>query len=34
MLEKGKKALDWDNFVDAIFIGLSKALDTLNNDLQ
>ena len=33
MLEKWKKALDKGNFVDAIFMNLSKAFDTLNHDL-
>ena len=33
MLEKWKDALDKSNFVDAIFMGLSKDLDTLNHDL-
>ena len=33
MLEKWKEALDKSNFVDAIFMDLSKAFDTLNHDL-
>ena len=33
MLEKWKEALDKGYFVDAIFINLSKALDTLNHYL-
>ena len=33
MLEKWKEALDKGNFVDAIFMDLSKAFDTLNHDL-
>ena len=33
MLEKWKAALDKGNFVDAIFMDLSKAFDTLNHDL-
>ena len=33
MLEKWKEALDKGKFVDAIFIDLSKAFDTLNHDL-
>ena len=33
MLEKWKEALDKGNFVDAVFMDLSKALDTLKHDL-
>ena len=33
MLEKWKKVSDKGNFVDAIFMDFSKALDTLNHDL-
>ena len=33
MLEKWKEALDKGNLVDAIFMDLSKACDTLNHDL-
>ena len=33
MLEKWKEVLDNGNFVEAIFIDLSKAFDTLNHDL-
>ena len=33
MLEKWKEALDKGNFVDTIFMNLSKAFDTLNHDL-
>ena len=33
MIEKWKKALDKDNFVDSIFMGLSKVFSTLNHDL-
>ena len=33
MLEKWKEALHKSNFVDAIFMDLSKAFNTLNNDL-
>ena len=33
MSEKWKEALDKGNFVDAIFMDLSKAFDTLNHDL-
>ena len=33
MLEKWKEALDKNNFVDAIFVDLSKAFDTPNHDL-
>ena len=33
MLEKWKEALDKNNFVDAIFMDLSKAFDTPNHDL-
>ena len=33
MLEKWKEALDKGNFVDAIFMDLSKVFDTLNHDL-
>ena len=33
MLEKWKESLDKGNFVDAIFLDLSKAFDTLNHDL-
>ena len=32
MLEKWKEALDKGNFVDAIFMDLSKAFDILNHD--
>ena len=34
MLEKLKEASDKVNFLDAIFMDLSKAFDTLNQDLQ
>ena len=34
MLEKWKEVLDKGNFVDTIFMDLSKAFDTLNHDLQ
>ena len=33
MLEKWKEALEKGNFVDAIFMDVSKAFDTLNHDL-
>ena len=33
MLEKWKKALDKVNFVDAIFMDLSKASNTINYEL-
>ena len=33
MLEKLKEASDKVNFLDAIFMDLSKAFDTLNQDL-
>ena len=33
MLEKWKKALDKVNFVDAIFMDLSKAFNTINHEL-
>ena len=33
MLDKWKKALDEGNFVDTVFMDLSKAFDTLNHDL-
>ena len=33
MLEKWEKVLDKDNFIDAIFMDFSKAIDTLNHDL-
>ena len=33
MLENFKEALDRGNSVSAIFMGLSKAFDTLNHDL-
>ena len=33
MLEKWKEGLDKNNFVDAIFMDISKALDTLHHDL-
>ena len=33
MREKWKEALDKGNFVDVIFLDLSKAFDTLNPDL-
>ena len=33
LLEKLKEALNKDNFVDAIFMDLSKAFNTLNHDL-
>ena len=32
-MEKWKEALDKGNFLDAIFMDLSKVLDTLNYDL-
>ena len=33
MLEKWKKVSDKGNFVDAIFMDFSKAIDALNHDL-
>ena len=33
MLEKWKEGLDKSNFVDAVFMDLSKALDTQHHDL-
>ena len=33
MLEKWKRALDKGEYVSALFMGLSKAFDTINHDL-